>query len=100
MQFGVVSRSLGSWVLGANMRRIVFVALAFIVLLHFVQVTATRRARRAKGPSTLGASPSLDLRGFDPYHLSHKGFLRLVPFSPAQQFLFAIRVKSFSWELG
>jgi hypothetical protein len=68
------------------MRRIFFVALAFVVLFHFVQVAATRRARRAKGPGTFGASPSLEPRVFDPDHLSHKRFLGLVLSSPAQQF--------------
>src|SRR6266566_1575517 len=39
----VFSSALGAWVLGANMRRMLFVALAFVVLLHFVQITAKRR---------------------------------------------------------
>jgi hypothetical protein len=40
---GVASRGPGPWVLGANMRSILIVALAFKVLHHLVQIAATRR---------------------------------------------------------
>ena len=59
------------------MRRILFVTLAFIILLHFVQVAATRGTRWAERPCAFRAGPSLHARGFDPYHLSHKSFLGL-----------------------
>jgi len=59
------------------MRGILFVAFVFVVLLHFVQVAATRGTRWAERPCAFRAGPSLHARGFDPYHLSHKGFLGL-----------------------
>ncbi len=75
------------------MRRVLFVALAFIVLLHFVQVAAARWTQRVKRPCAFGAGPSLHARGFDPYHLSHKSFLEFVLSSPVRQFLFTLKMK-------
>jgi hypothetical protein len=75
------------------MGRILFVALAFIVPLHFVQVSATRRARRVERPCAFGAGPNLHARGFDPYHLSHKVFLDQCVLCPlVRPFLFTTKV--------
>src|ERR1700730_5582907 len=49
----IVSSALGSWVLGTNMRRILFVALAFVVLLHLIETAATRRIRGVEHPGAL-----------------------------------------------
>jgi hypothetical protein len=73
------------------MRRILFVALAFIILLHFVQITARRRTCRAKPPTAFRASPSLHARGFDPYQLSHESFLGLLLSPHLDQLLFTMK---------
>src|SRR5712691_12350259 len=83
---GVVCSPLCSWVLGANMRRILFVALAFVVLLHLLYTAATRRTRRAEHPGAFRASPCHYARGFDPHHLSHKSSPGLTLSSLLRQF--------------
>jgi hypothetical protein len=74
-------------------RRVLFAALAFMVLLHFVEVAATRRTQRVERPCAFGAGPSLHARRFDPYQLSHKSFLGLVRFSRVQQFLLTVKMR-------
>jgi hypothetical protein len=74
-RFGVVSSPFGSWVRSTIMSRILFVPLALVVLLHFVQIASTRRARGAEPPGAFGTSPSLQPRCSDPYHFSHRRFL-------------------------
>lgn len=61
----------GPWVLGANVRSKLLVALAFKVLFHFVQRGAKRRARGVERPCAFRASPIHPLHGFDHNHLRH-----------------------------
>src|SRR5271170_1722127 len=63
--------ALGPWVPGANVRRKLFVALAFEDPLHRVESVATRRTRRLEYPRALRATPSQTVSGFDPSHLPH-----------------------------
>jgi hypothetical protein len=60
------------------MSRVLFVALAFEVSFHLIQIGPKRRTCRAKHPCARGASPSLDSGGFDPNHLSHNDFPELL----------------------
>jgi len=85
-KFGVGLGALAFSVLGASMRRILFVALAFVVLFHLIQIAATGRTRRVERPFAVRTTPSLDLSIFDPCHHSHKSFLGLELSSRARQF--------------
>lgn len=92
-KLGVASLAPGSRVLGANMNGEFPIALTFVVPLHFVQVAAMRRSRRVENPGAFGTSPCLHVRGFDPYHLSHKSFLWTYAFLDLlQQFLSPMKV--------
>jgi hypothetical protein len=59
------------------MRRILFVAFVFVVLLHFVQVAATRRTRRVERPCALEQAQA-SMRGV----LIHISFLIRFSASP------------------
>src|SRR6266850_1253584 len=48
----------GSWVLDTNVGSKLFVALAFVVLLHFIQGFVEGRTRRPKHPSPESSGPS------------------------------------------
>jgi hypothetical protein len=77
-----------------------FVALAFVILLHLVQAAANRRTCRTEYPRALSATPSLGAGVFDPYHLSHRIFPGLGLSSLLRKFLFTTKVNRSSPELS
>jgi len=60
-------------VLDTNVGSKLFVALFFILLLHFIQGFVKGRARRLKHPVALGATEALKLLALNPYRLAWHG---------------------------
>jgi hypothetical protein len=65
--FGVCA--LDFWVIGANMRRKLFVALQLEVAHHFIERWADDRARSFEPPATLGATKTPKMLLLNPYQL-------------------------------
>jgi hypothetical protein len=63
----------GSWVLDTNVGSNLFVALAFILLLHFIRWFLKERTGGLKPPVTLGATEALKLLALNPYQLAWHG---------------------------
>lgn len=64
-----LSVSFGSWVIGANMGRKLFVALQLEDAHHFVEGSAGERTRRLESPPAFGAPKTTEMRIFNPYEL-------------------------------
>lgn len=60
----------GSWVLGADVRRELLIALPFVVPLHLLNGFADGRPYRVEHPGAFRASPSLKILSFDPYQFA------------------------------
>src|SRR5258708_40368021 len=62
------------WVLGAQMRLKLAIALALIVLLHLSDGVTGRHSRRVELPCAFRTSPAAETLFFDPYHFAtHSG---------------------------
>jgi hypothetical protein len=67
--------ALGSWVIGANMQRKLFVALQLEVAHHFVERGAGRRTRRFEAPATFGATKPPKTLLVNPHQFPAHGLL-------------------------
>ena len=65
--------ALGSWVIGANMRGKLFVALRLKVPHHFIERFPGGRARRVEDPGAFGATKAPKTLLFNPYQLPTHG---------------------------
>jgi hypothetical protein len=65
--------TLGSWVIPANVRRKLFVALRLEVAHHFIEGSAGGRSRRFEPPATFGAAKTSKMLVLDPYQLPAHG---------------------------
>src|SRR6266850_2041542 len=63
----------GSWVPDTNVGSKLFVALAFVVLLHFIQGFVEGRTRRPKHPAALRATEAQKVLALHPYQLAWHG---------------------------
>ena len=71
--------------LDTNVGSKLFVALAFILLLHFIQRFEGERTRRLKHPVTLGATEALKVLFLNPYQLAwHGPSIRLAMYKTGQ----------------
>jgi hypothetical protein len=66
---------LGSWVIGANVGRKLFIALQLEVARHFIERCAGGRTRRFEPPATFGAAKTPKTLFLNPYQLPAHGRL-------------------------
>src|SRR6266849_6754955 len=62
-----------SWVLGTTVGGKLFVALVFVLLLHFIQRFVKGRTRGLKHPAALGATEALKVLALNPHQLAWYG---------------------------
>jgi hypothetical protein len=60
----------GSWVLCAEVGSKLFITLAFVLLLHFIERGASERIRRLKLPVTLGATEAQEIVALNPFQFA------------------------------
>jgi len=78
-------------VIGANMRRELFVALQLEDAHHFIEGSAGERTRRLESPPAFGATKTTETRIFDPYKLpAHRRCRCVTILSRTQRSPFAV----------